>query len=191
MFSEFDADTSQMLIGNLLLVGCCIFYLLWWIIAFKPVRPIKGFKSGWLVIPALILGVLSIVFIVRGSCFLDDGYELLIPKWITFVGGIVVYIALLAATSIFLHRQVTTELFLIIGWLVIMFLEISALYALGDYGLGASIAWLIICSVAAVVSLICYLLYYNLDAVKGYVDGMIPLVLLGGMMVAVTISVCV
>lgn len=36
MFSDFDAQTRQMLTGNLLMIGCCIFYLAWWLIAFKP-----------------------------------------------------------------------------------------------------------------------------------------------------------
>ncbi|MCD8083680.1 MAG: hypothetical protein LUE86_09300 [Clostridiales bacterium] len=31
MFSDYDAQTRQMLTGNLLMIGCCVFYLTWWL----------------------------------------------------------------------------------------------------------------------------------------------------------------
>lgn len=84
MFSDYNIQTRKMLIGNLLLIVCCVFYLAWWLIAFKPEGAIKGFKSGWLLIPAVIFG------------------------------GIAVYVILLLATAIFMKRQVTTELLIVI-----------------------------------------------------------------------------
>ena len=38
------------------------------------------------------------------------------------------------------------------------------------------------------VSLVCYLLYYHLDSVRGYYDGMIPLVIVAVMTVVVSIT---
>lgn len=66
MFSDFDAQTRQMLTGNLLMIGCCVFYLAWWLIAFKPQGAVKGIRSGWLLIPALLLGVAAVIQIVQG-----------------------------------------------------------------------------------------------------------------------------
>ncbi|MCC8098590.1 MAG: hypothetical protein LIO78_00780 [Clostridiales bacterium] len=187
MFSQYDLQTRQMLTGNLLLVGCCVFYLAWWLIAFKPEGAIKGMKSGWLLIPAFLFGLAAVVQIVRGSSV--DGQAALLPRTAVLVGGVAAYVVLLAATSIILNRQVTTELFLIVGWTVLMFLEVNGLFALGHYSRPTAITVLVITVLAAIVSLVCYLLYYNLDSVKGYVDGMIPLLLVAVMMIAVTVSV--
>ncbi|MCD8384717.1 MAG: hypothetical protein LUC39_07155 [Clostridiales bacterium] len=187
MFSQYDFQTRQMLTGNLLLVGCCVFYLAWWLIAFKPEDAVKGMKSGWLLIPAFLFGIAAVVQIVRGSEM--DGQAALFSRAAVAVGGVVAYIVLLAASSIILKRQVTTELFLIVGWTVLMFLEVDGLFALGQYSRGMSIGFLVVTVIVAVVSLVCYLLYYNLDSVKGYVDGMIPLLLVAVMMAAVTVSV--
>ncbi|MCD8340957.1 MAG: hypothetical protein LUC87_02245 [Clostridiales bacterium] len=187
MFSQYNLQTRQMLTGNLLLVACCVFYLAWWLIAFKPEGAIRGMKSGWLLIPALLFGVAAIVEIVQGSD--ADGQGGLPSRTAIVMGGIIAYVVLLAASSLILKRQVTTELLLIVGWTVLMFLEISGLFALGQYSRGMAIAFLVITVIAAIVSLICYLLYYNLDSVKGYIDGMIPLLLVAVMMIAVTVSV--
>ncbi len=43
-----------MLWGNGLLMACCGFYLLWWILALKPAGAIKGMRSVWLLIPAVV-----------------------------------------------------------------------------------------------------------------------------------------
>ncbi|MCC8099015.1 MAG: hypothetical protein LIO78_02985 [Clostridiales bacterium] len=187
MFSQYDLQTRQMLTGNLLLAGCCVFYLAWWLIAFKPEGAVKGMKSGWLLIPAFLLGLAAVVQIVRGSNV--DGQAALYPRAAVLIGGVIAYIVLLAASALLLKRQVTTELFLIVGWAVLMFVEVNGLFALGQYSRAAAIAVLVIAVIAAIISLICYLLYYNLDSVKGYVDGMIPLLLVAVMMLAVTVSV--
>lgn len=187
MFSQYDLQTREMLTGNLLLMACCGFYLAWWLIAFKPTGAVKGMKSGWLLFPALLFGVAAVVQIVRGSS--AEGREALFPRTAILVGGVLAYVILLAGTSVLLKRQVTTELFLIVGWTVLLFLEINGLFALGWCSRAAALGFLAAAVAVAAVSLICYLLYYDLDSVKGYVDGMIPLLLVAGMMLAVTVGV--
>ncbi len=61
-----DTETAfkQMLWGNGLLVVCCGFYLLWWILAFKPSGAIKGMRSGWLLVPAFVFGLAAVVMTV-------------------------------------------------------------------------------------------------------------------------------
>ncbi len=186
MFSDYEVQTRQMLTGNLMLIVCCIFYLAWWLIAFKPVGAIHGFKSGWLLIPAALFGLGAVVQIVRGSS-VSDG--VLFPRSAVVIVGVMAYVVLLAATAIFLKRQVTTELLLIVGWTMLMFLELNTLYALGEFSKTATIIFLIILVIAAVVNLVCYLLYYNLDSTKGYIDGMIPLLLTAVTMIAITFGV--
>ncbi len=190
MFSNLDVPTRQMLTGNILMIVCCVFYLAWWLIAFKPEGAVKGIRSGWLLILALLFGVAAVIRIVQGSGAVNS-QVLLYPRGVVLVGGVIVYILLLALTGIILKRQVTTELFLIVGWTVLMFLELNALFAQGHFTGSAAILFLVIILLAAIVSMICYLLYYGLDSVKGYVDGMIPLVLVAVMMAAVTFGVAV
>ncbi len=186
MFSNYNIQTRQMLNGNLLLVTCCVFYLAWWLIAFKPEGAIKGFKSGWLLIPAFIFGLLGVIQITKGS---NVSSNLILSRNTILIGGVMAYIILLLGTAIFLKRQVTTELFLIVGWTVLAFLELNALYSLGEFSRTVTILFLVISVIAAIISLVCYLLYYNLDSVKGYIDGMIPLLMVAVMMIAITIGV--
>ncbi len=186
MFSGYEVHVRQMLTGNLMLIICCAFYLAWWALAFKPEGAIKGMKSGWLLIPAFVFGIAAVMFIATGSTV--EG-KFLIPRSAILIGGCVIYVALMLGTAIFLKRQVTTELFLIVGWTVLTFLELNALYALGTFSNATTIIFLVVTLVFAVVSLVCYLLYYDLDSVKGYIDGMIPLILVAVMMAAVTVGV--
>ena len=67
MIFETSNSARQMFWGNLLMVGCCAFYLLWWIVAFRPTDAIKGLKSGWLLIPAFLLGIAAVAMIIRGA----------------------------------------------------------------------------------------------------------------------------
>ncbi len=185
MFSEFEPQTSRILTGNVLLIGCLLFYIAWWLIAFHPTHAVKGIKSGWLLIPAAILGLWAVIDIIRGSTPVQGLFRPVVAAAV----GVVIYIVLLAGSLLLLKRQVTTELFLIVGWATIMFIELSALYGLQHYTRTAAIVLMIVIAVSAAVSMICYLLYYNLDSVKGYVDGTVPLVLSAVMMAVVTIGV--
>ncbi|MCD8398387.1 MAG: hypothetical protein LUD12_14630 [Lachnospiraceae bacterium] len=187
MFSDLAAQTRQILTGNLLMIGCCAFYLAWWLIAFKPEGAVKGLRSRWLLIPALLFGVAAVTKIVQGSGAVE-GEALLIPRNAVLIGGVVVYIVLLIGTSVLLKRQVTTELFLIVGWTTLMFLELNALFAQGQFTKSTVIVFLVMTLIFAAVSMICYLLYYGLDKVKGYVDGMIPLLLVAVIMAVITVG---
>ncbi len=185
MFANLDSQTKQILSGNIWLIICFVFYLAWWLIAFHPTHAIKGMRSGWLLIPAFIFGLWSVVEIIMGC---DSGEEVhgLLPGAGIGVAAVILYVVLFAATLYFLKRQVTTELFLIVGWAALLFLELSMLYGYGHCSMTAAVVFMVITVIAAAVSIYCYILYYNLDAVTGYIDGMIPLLLAGIMMLVVT-----
>ncbi len=186
MLANLDAQTKLIFGGNILLIACCVFYLLWWVIAFNPSGGIRGFRSGWLLIPAAICGILAAVQVIRGSC--DGSIAMPYPRAAILIGGIAVYIILLIGTYMLLHRQVTTELFLIVGWVALMFLELGALWGLGHFSTVTTVVLLVVVVAVGVVSLICYLMYYDLDGTRGYIDGMIPLILIALMMVVVTVT---
>ncbi len=188
MFANMDVQTRQMMVGNLLLVLCCAFYLAWWLVAFKPVGAVKGMKSGWLLVPAFVFGIAAIVQIVRGSS--GSGIpSVLIPKAVVLPAGLAAYVVLLVVTRQLMDRPVTTELLLIVGWTVLAFLELDALYGLGKYGMAATVILMVVSVAAAAIGLVCYLKYYGLDARTGYVDGMVPLILIAAVMVVVTVGV--
>ncbi len=181
MLSEADSSFKSIVIGNILLIACCAFYLLWWILAFKPQGAIKGFRSGWLLLPALAFGVAAVVMIAKGCSFARAVAALFSPKAVLLAGA-ATYIALLLFTGLLLHRQVTTELFLIVGWTVLVFLEINAVYASGAVSHGTAIGLLFAAAAVAAVSMACYLLYYRLSGAAGYIDGMLPLIAVAAFM---------
>ncbi len=188
MFADLDTHTRQILTGNFMLIICCVFYIAWWLIAFHPTHAVKGMKSGWLLIPAFIFGVWGVVQVANGT---NTGEEIkvMFSRFGIVVAGIAAYLILFAGTLALLHRQVTTELFLIVGWAALMIMELDTLYGLGEFRQTTAILFMVVIVAAAAVSLVCYLLYYNLDAVKGYIDGIIPLGLAGVMMIIISAGV--
>ena len=176
MLSFFHAQEKQIFIGNALFIVCCGFYFAWWLLAFKPSGAVAGMKSGWLLIPALIAGLLGVIIAIRGIVLEVPKTQLLYGRYIIF-GGIAAYIILMVITALPFKRPVTSELLLIIGWGMFAFAEINLLYGIGLFTHKLSFGFLMIIGLAIVISLVCYILYYRLDSRAGYVDGMVPLLL--------------
>ena len=78
--------------------------------------------------------------------------------------------------AVLLHRQVTTELLLIIGWLMIEFLSYQSAWSVEWLNAGMTIFLMILAAVAAILSLFFYLQYYRVSENIGYVYGMVPLI---------------
>lgn len=188
MIFETGGSARQMFRGDLLLVGCCIFYLLWWVLAFKPTGAVKGLRSGWLLIPALLLGCAAVLLIIRGANGADT-VSSFFSSGIVLIAAAVFYALLLIVTRLAFHRQVTTELFLIVGWTALAFLESNALYGLGIVARSGALVLFTAAVIVAALSMICYVLYYGLDDRAGYVDGMIPLLLAGVYMAALAVLI--
>ncbi len=165
-------------IGNLLLIVCCIFYLLWWILAFKPTDPIKGFRSGWLLIPAIVAGASGFAMAVRGI-LLAKPEQAFIPLKTILLAAIIAYFFIAVFTWAFFKRPVTTELFLIIAWTALMVSEADTLCGIGIYSYPKAVAFIVETVIIALASLAAYIAYYKLDAADaaaGFVDGMLPLI---------------
>ncbi len=176
--------------GNLLLVGCCAFYLLWWIIAFRPVGAVRGMKSGWLLIPAFLLGLAAVVMILQGAGGAERVRSFFSARAVLLT-AVAVYVVLLLMTRLTFHRQVTTELFLIVGWTALVFWEGNALYGAGVVTRNGALGLFAAALLAAAVSMVCYVLYYSLNARAGYWDGMVPLVLAAVYMAALAVLLVV
>lgn len=168
-----DTPLKQLVAGNAALVVCMVLYLTWWTIVFKPGGHASAFTTTCIVLASLA-GLAGVIMSVQGM----GGCPATVPNIpgiaIT-VGGIVVYFALLAITSLLMKRQVTTELILIVGWGVLELSVINALYGSGQFSLTLSVVLAIVLIVAVVVFLVCYLQFYKLEDTAGWIDGMIPL----------------
>ena len=173
---DFDFPAKQIFRSNILLIVCCAFYLAWWLLAFRPAGAVKGMKTGWLLIPAFAAGIAAVVLAVQGirSAPIEAA---LFPGGLLLWGGVAAYFILLAVTGLLFQRQVTTELFLIVGWAVLALSEINTLYGVGRFSRGMAVPFAVVIVAAALISLVCYVLYYNLGDRAGYFDGMIPLLL--------------
>ena len=185
MFSFQGLPEKQIFMGNIFFIGCCLFYLAWWLLAFKPVGAITGAKSGWLLLPAAVSGIAGVAMIVNGITQKTLSNQLIPFEFIAW-GGIVLFIVLLIVTGMVFDRPVTTELILIVGWGVLTLAEINALFGLGILSRNISISILIILVLALIVSLVCYTIYYNLDRNAGYLVGMIPLLLAALIMIVIS-----
>ena len=176
MFSFMRIHEKQIFIGNLFFIVCCVFYLAWWLLAFKPSGAITGMKTGWLLIPASIAGLFGVIQILRGILS-ETQANLLLPGGYILWGGIAVFVILLAVTVLMFKRPVTSELILIVGWGMLALAEINSLFGAGLFSKKLSVGFIIQIFISIVVSLICYVLYYRLDSRAGYIDGMVPLIL--------------
>ena len=165
-----------MFLGNVLFIVCCAFYLAWWLLAFRPSGAINGMKTGWLLIPASIAGLAGVILIVQ-TILAENPAKHLLPGTYILWGGIAVYLILLAVTVLLLKRPATSELLLIVGWGMLALAEINRLFGIGLFSHRMSIIFLLVICTVVVISLVCYILYYRLDEISGYIAGMVPLLL--------------
>lgn len=183
-----DKIIRQILMGNISLIICSIFYLSWWILAFKPVRPVAGIRSGWLLLPALIFGVTAVILIIQ-SIQTAQLQQTIIPAGLILPFAAAVYVFLAIITGKFMNRPVTTELILIVAWAALTLAEVNMLYGTGVLLFGTACGFFAVTVLFSLVSIAAYILYYNLDQMTGYIDGMIPLILAALMMGAISAAV--
>lgn len=178
---------GNLVLGNILLIICSLFYLAWWAVAFRPHASSGLLKSAVLLGVAAAAGIIGLVFAIQGITA-AEGKRILLPEAGILAGGIIAYILLFTITYFFLKRQVTTELFLIIGWAVLELSVINTLYKTEYFSFGGAVAFCIITAAAVLISLLCYISYYKLEKTAGFIDGMIPLILAAAVMAAITIK---
>lgn len=167
---------SRIQLGNLCLVGCCVFYLVWWSITFNPMRKFPMVPKYILFFVTLGFGVAGVILLVYGMGAAPKERGGLSATML--VGyGVVGYFILLLVTNYFLHRQVTTELLLIVGWTVLELCAINCLYRAGAVNMAPAVILGVVVVAAAVVGMVCYLEYYSLEPVTAFYDGMVPLIL--------------
>ena len=175
------AGLTQIEAGCLALVLCCVFYLIWWSAAFHPARQYPMRPKVILFLCTLAAGIVGVVCTVWGIRTLPAERPGLSAALIAVI-GVIAYIILLYVTNRFLHRQVTTELFLITGWAVMEVCVMNSLYRAAVLDAPAALLWSGIILFTAAAALLCYLAYYQLPPEEAFRDGMIPLLSVGFLM---------
>lgn len=188
--SNFDFHTKELFGGNILMILCSLFYLAWWIVAFKPTGTANAAKTYILFIFAALSGLAGLFFMIHGINTVKKSTELLPGGKIVLV-GLIAYVILFLITYFLLKRQVTTELLLIVGWAVLEISVINVYYGINVLGFKASVLWMIFIGIAVLISMYCYLLYYHMDKETGYIDGMIPLITVAIVMTGLCITTIV
>lgn len=166
------------LTGQVILVFCCISYLAFWTMGYRPGTDVNriGGLTGVLLAVTAVLGISGIAVTVTAFWKLT-GKPPVHMGWICLV-GVIIYIFLLFLTGKILGRPVTTELFLINGWLVLELCVIDAAAGAGR-PVGHIILAIIIVAVLWTVSMVLYMLYYNMEPVRAFYAAMVPLIAIG------------
>jgi hypothetical protein len=174
-FDNFTVPLWEIFSGNLLLFFCSVFYLIWWLVSFRPNS--SGGPAGlFCITAAFITGVAAIVLISAGINALSPHSEGLPVRYI-LIGSAVLFVILLLVTSMAFHRTVTSELIIIHAWTALELSAVAVLYGTRRLGPGQATIMTALVGIAAIVGLLCYLLYYHLDGMAGYWDGMVPLII--------------
>lgn len=161
--------------GHIALAVCAALYLIWWVIFFRPGASSTPAAVKGLGVAFIIGAVVAGLYAVFQICGVVGDLPLSVPVFVIVCVGVVAYFILLAVTLGVCKRPVTTELVLIVGWVVLEAITLDALAAAGALGSGAVCALGIVVGVAAAAALVCYVLYYGLPMPASFFDGAGPL----------------
>jgi len=178
-FRDFTVSLWEIFGGHLLLLVSLMFYIAWWTIAFWPKRDGKTAGAGFFITVAFFVGVAAIVLISLGINSLSQAGSRILVGYI-LLGATVFYFILLAITIIAFHRTVTSELLLIIVWAALEGAAIAVLYGSGRFSMGQALMLVTLVVLATGVGIVCYILYYRLDEVSRFWNGLIPLIVDAG-----------
>lgn len=183
----FAVGEKLILTGQILMALCCGIYIPWWFKVFKPGQPHNWVSdgAGILLLMVFISGLSGLIFTAAGNsrvqssrCFLAGLHPV--------TAGIILYFAMMALTVFIFRRPVTTELFLITGWLVLETAAVNALYGTGCFTWKMSAAVLVLEIAVFIADMVLYVLYYRLDQWTAYKMAAVPLALDGIVMLVIS-----
>lgn len=185
-FSGLDIPMKEIIGGSIALIACLSLYLAWWVMTFRPGSSSTPLGTFFIIL-ASFLGLAAVVILIIGLTEFPTT-DATLPAWKLLTAGIVAYLILFLISVFLLKRQVTTELALIVGWCVLEIALISAFAGTGQFSGTLAIALVTVLLILALGSIVCYLLYYNLEATAGWIDGMIPLAAAIAYQVAIVVA---
>lgn len=168
---------KRIIIGQILLIICCVLYLTFWSLGYKPGADGERFKALTMIFLVLTAfsGIVGTESTIVGMNAISKVRDPVLPGWVICTAGIVLYLLLLLVTGKILHWPVTTELLLITGCLVLESCMINSLVAAGTPK-NRTVVMLIIVLAAWLISMVLYMLYYRMNEQKAYYAAMVPLI---------------
>ena len=159
--------------GQIFLIICFIFYIIWWYRGYRPGTSVKRARgaNGVLLLLTVGCGIAGIVFSLSGGAVESPKLQ---PGTIA-IAAVVTYILLVLVTRVLFHRRVTTELILIVAWTALEVQVMNFLNALGSLSNAEFDIMCVVLGAAFIVSLALYVAYYRMDEVKAFYAAMVPL----------------
>ena len=117
-------------LGQIALVACCLVYLAWWCVAFRPGGGSGGGLGYALLAVTIMLAGVGMSLDIAGLRALWDGAAGRMALRI-LIAGVIAYPLLLLVTMRCFHRVPTTELLLIVAWAVLEALVVTMLVLAG------------------------------------------------------------
>lgn len=179
-----NTSLFKILFGNIAMILCSAFYLIWWSIAFKPGGSSTSFSTICIIL-AFITGIGGIILASFGISFLSC-QEFFSHRWIIAIAG-ATYVTLFIITWKLLKRPVTSELAIILIWGVFECCILNVLYGY-YFWKGTSFILFVIVLGAVIVNMFYYVRYYNLPMERRYYEGMMPLAIDGSITLLITLS---
>lgn len=166
----------RLMAGQILLIVCFVFYLIWWYRGFRPgtsVNRTRGFNGVLLALTAAF-GI-SGVAITLLSDYATASEMLKISPMTILIAGIVAYIGLLMITRFGFGRIVTSELLLIVAWTMLEVWVIDVLNGIGSLSETRFTAMSAVLGTAFIVSIVLYVAYYRMEEMRAFYAAMVPL----------------
>ena len=179
---------KRILLGQILLIICCIFYLVWWYRGYRPGISVSriGGVNGVLLFATAAFGVAGLICSLTR---VQARIEYKISPMLIVIGGIALYFALMLITRFAFRRIVTTELFLIVGWIMLEMTVINRLYAAEILTNGKFLMMCAVIALAFVVSIILYAAYYRMEETRAFYAAMVPLITEAAAMAVLTVVI--
>ena len=179
---------TKVIAGQVLLVICCVFYLIWWYRGFRPGVNVSriGGTNGVLLLVTAAFGIAGLVMSLTP---VPEDLPRKVSSGYIIVGGVIAYLGLLLLTRYVFHRIVTTELFLIVGWTMLEIVVITKLNAAGGLSDGRFCFMCCVFAIAFVISMVLYVAYYRMEEMKAFYAAMVPLVTEAVSMIVLIITV--
>ena len=178
-FRDFTVPHWEIFGGNLLMFATIVFYIAWWTVSFRPNGDGNTAGAGLFIAVAFFAGLAAIALLSLGINSLSQAGKGF-PVMYFLLGAAAFYIALLAVTKTAFQRPVTSELLLIVVWIALEGSTITVLQSSGRFSMAQALTLAALMLLATGAGLVCYILHYRLDETAGFWNGLIPLIVDGG-----------
>lgn len=164
--------------GQAALIICCVFYMIWWFLCYKPGTSVNRIGSwrGLLLLVTAACGFAGAFLILTSLGNLPLSQPNRFSGTAVILGGIITYAALACITHFVWKRPVTTELVLIVGWAMLEVSLCGSLNSAGIFNDHRLTAAVIIIAIAFLISMILYVLYYRMEEMQAYYLAVVPLI---------------